>query len=394
MNNPGRPMTAGAFRRRRPAGAGIVALAAAAVLGLASPAAAAAVAPAAGTEVGDYPVFVTNFQSNTVTDIGPSWHLTLPVGAGPISVAFTPDGRRAYVLNNIGDPATFQSSVSVIAGANTAHPTVSATFPLNTPLDGGNDIKIVVTPNGKYAWVESSANSEAIELGGVHTGHLTEITRFGEQFAPEGLAVTPNGEYLYVPNGDGLGSSLGVVSEASSRHPQDGGQILVDQLGTSPHAIAVTPDGKHAYVLAGFEQPDGTVSSGVSIINGASTGHPSVSGAVLNLGNLGTGFTAALAITPDGNHAYVPIEGENTVRVIDGVSTANPSVSGTILTVGNNPDDVAITPDGQFAYVPNVSDNTVSVIDGASTAHPSVSGTPLTVGDQPSAVAVSPVPAT
>jgi YVTN family beta-propeller protein len=69
-----------------------------------------------------------------------------------------------------------------------------------------------------------------------------------------------------------------------------------------------------------------------------------------------------VAVTPDGNHAYVANAGSSNVSVIDTVAnTAEP----TVITVGNSPVKVAVTPDGKRAYVTNLTSNNVSVIDTA-----------------------------
>ncbi|PEQ46184.1 YncE family protein, partial [Bacillus cereus] len=68
-------------------------------------------------------------------------------------------------------------------------------------------------------------------------------------------------------------------------------------------------------------------------------------------------FPTGVAITPDGNFAYVTNLGD--VSVID---TSTNTVIATVP-VGSSPFCVAITPDGNFAYVTNNIDDTVSVID-------------------------------
>lgn len=64
-----------------------------------------------------------------------------------------------------------------------------------------------------------------------------------------------------------------------------------------------------------------------------------------------TGFIRPLgvAITPDGETAYVTNQGGNTVTPID-VAT---NTIGTPITGFNLPDGIAITPDGKTAYVTN-----------------------------------------
>ena len=71
-----------------------------------------------------------------------------------------------------------------------------------------------------------------------------------------------------------------------------------------------------------------------------------------------------MAITPDGEHAYVTNRLDGTVSVI---TTATGVVSGTIA-LGAVPNGLAITPDGTQVYVANLvgqAGNTVSVIDTA-----------------------------
>ena len=74
---------------------------------------------------------------------------TIPVGKSPIGVAFTRDGKHAYVGNN-GD-----GTVSVIT---TATGVVSGTFTIGT-----NPAGVAFTPDGKHAYV--SNNSTALLRG-------------------------------------------------------------------------------------------------------------------------------------------------------------------------------------------------------------------------------------
>ena len=89
-----------------------------------------------------------------------------------------------------------------------------------------------------------------------------------------------------------------------------------------------------------------------------------------------------VAITPDGNFAYVTNFGSNSVTVI---GKADNTVTATVG-VGTNPHGVAITPDGNFAYVANQFSENVSVI---ATASNTVAAT-ITVGTWPVGVAITP----
>src|SRR5262249_29582243 len=51
-------------------------------------------------------IYVTNFNSNTVSVINPATNTviaTIPVGSGPEGVVFSPDGTRAYVANSVNN---------------------------------------------------------------------------------------------------------------------------------------------------------------------------------------------------------------------------------------------------------------------------------------------------
>jgi YVTN family beta-propeller protein len=139
-------------------------------------------------------------------------------------------------------------------------------------------------------------------------------------------------------------------------------------VGNDPFAIAITPDGKHAYVT-------NSVSNNVSVIDTATN---TVEAATLAVGTNPT----AVAVTPDGKHAYVANLGSNSVSVIDAASN---TVVATIP-VGNAPDAVAVTPDGKHAYVANSNSNNVSVIDTASNG---VVAT-VAVGNGPFGVGITP----
>ena len=91
-----------------------------------------------------------------------------------------------------------------------------------------------------------------------------------------------------------------------------------------------------------------------------------------------------VAITSDGQHAYVTNAGGGTVSVID---TANNTVGATVA-VGDVPNGVAITPDGKYVYVTNELSGTVSVID---TANNMGDGNPIQVTFYPTGVAITPL---
>src|SRR5208283_1911339 len=82
----------------------------------------------------------------------------------------------------------------------------------------------------------------------------------------------------------------------------------------------------------------------------------------------------SVAITSNGNYAYITDYGSNSVSVI---STATNTVTATIVGL-NEPDSLAIAPNG-YLYVTNFGNNSVSVINTATNAETAN----VPVGDYP-----------
>ena len=124
-------------------------------------------------------------------------------------------------------------------------------------------------------------------------------------------------------------------------------------VGWAPEGVAVHPDGALAYVA---NSGDRTVSVVDTIFN-------RVVG-VITLDEFGGApqplVPRGIAVSPDGNRLYVSDGAGNRLFVID--TTANHAIVG-IIPVGKKPYGVAVSADSKRVYVANTDDNTVSVID-------------------------------
>jgi YVTN family beta-propeller protein len=175
-----------------------------------------------------------------------------------------------------------------------------------------------------------------------------------------GIAVSPNGELVYVTNyGDNNVSVIKTVDNSVAAYIP---------VGKGPSGVSVSPDGAFVYV-------NNYSSNSVSVID---TSNDSVLDPPIPVGNSPFG----ISVTPDGDYAYVSNYGSGTVSVID---TSSHAVIDTIP-VGSRPWGVSVTPDGAYAYVSNRSSSTVSVID---TSKNSVIKS-IFVGGSPSGITVTP----
>jgi YVTN family beta-propeller protein len=213
----------------------------------------------------DY-AYVSDFCSNKVYVIDTVTNMkvaSIDVGAWayPLGISVSPKGGRAYVANFVG------GTVSVIDTAtNTLIDTDTSTPDIDPITVGIGPWGISVTPDGARAYV---ANSGSGTVSVIDTASNTlidtdlstdDIDPITVGNGPAGISVTPNGAYAYVNNsGDGTVS----VIDTTSNSLIDTDPITEDiidpiAVGKQPKGgIAVSPNGEVVYV-GNYE--DGTVS--------------------------------------------------------------------------------------------------------------------------------------
>lgn len=224
----------------------------------------------------------------------------------------------------------------------------------------------------------SNVRENTISLINVSDGSVLETIAVGR--GPQGLALSPDGRYLYVANQ--LDDTISVLSVPDTRFikniPAQGG----------PMAIAVSPDGGIIFVscyssglVTVLRADDGAVISAIPVGGGAAGLALSSDGKYLYAANrtegtisiiqtshyivatvidLGEAFgPSGIRISPGGDSLYVTGYWSNGVAVIN---RGDHQIRRMIET-GKGPSGIAFTPDGRFAYVKNEHDGTLSVID-------------------------------
>ena len=146
----------------------------------------------------------------------------------------------------------------------------------------------------------------------------------GTNSGPVAVAVTPNGNKVYVCNQ--YTSTISVFDVDAEPRP-----VTIDGI-PSPAGIAIAPDGDKAYVSLYWSGKVGVLDLATNALD------PQIS-----VGSK----PGAIAISPDGSRAYVCNQGSNTVSVID---LSDNSVEKTIEDIPS-PVAVAVTPDNATALV-------------------------------------------
>jgi DNA-binding beta-propeller fold protein YncE len=193
----------------------------------------------------DGTISVLKIDGAQVTQTG-----TIPISPGVAQVVFTPDGRHALavkspdnkvaMLNVDGDKVTYDKLDL---------PTYA--FPYN----------VVVSPNGKLAITadngsggSSDGNMDAVSVIDLEGPHPHVISHVTVEDAPEGLAISPNGNLAVAVNVNGSN-----MPQAWYHHKTGSVTVLriqgktvtaikTIQVGAFPEAVMISPDGRYIYV--------------------------------------------------------------------------------------------------------------------------------------------------
>lgn len=268
---------------------------------------------------------------------------TLPISVGttPQAIAFSPDGRKAYVAN--------KGSVYMI---NTITDTVMVPS-YGLPAPPAVPYGIVASPDGKRVYVaEGTAGIYALDAALIQLIPSESISGLtaggGTQDNPQGLAISPDGTKLYAAD-NRAGGAISIVNIA--------GKSVLSISSTAfganlvPLGIAPSPDGKSVY--AALADSTHIIPDIVEVLD-------AVTGTATTSISIGVSATpTGIAITPDGSRVYVTNQLANSVSVISTVS----NLVTTTIAGFNSPTGISISPDGAKAYIANKGDNTVKVVD-------------------------------
>ncbi len=312
----------------------------------------------------------------------------LNAGPDPVGATIGPNGSYLYVAN-YGSSAGASGLSAYSIGPGGALTTIGSF----TTGSAGSPNGIAISPNGAYLYVTNSADSTG--AGGLSAysigsgGALASIGTYATDNNPALAAISPNGAYLYVTNsGEGEGTGgLSAFSIGSGGAPTSIGSFTT---GPSPYGIAITPSGDYLYVTSST----GAV-SGFSI---------EADGALAALsGSVATGSSPeGMAISPNGGYLYVANYGSSNgtgglSAFSIGSGGALTPVPGSPFTTGAQPSVIAISPDGSYLYVTNSGSaagaaglSAYSI--GSGGALTPVPGSPFTTGSAggPSGAAVTP----
>jgi YVTN family beta-propeller protein/VCBS repeat-containing protein len=290
--------------------------------------------------------YVANDGSNTVSVINTATNTvaaTIAVGADPYDVAVNPNGNLAYVTN-LG-----AGTVSVIDTNPTSptYDTVTANIPVADPVG------VAVSPNGSLVYVTTQAGVDGPTVAVINTATNTVTATIPVSTTPYFVAVSPNGDNVYVTNYGNSTRGAGTLSviDTNPASPTYDTVTATIAVGRLPQGVAVSPNGSFVYVT---NEDSGTVSVINTASNAVTATIPvgsapfgvalSPDGSLAYVTNAGAGTVSVINTATNAVITTVPVFGPAGVAVSpDGsVYVANPGNPLLVISIGSAAPDVPI----------------------------------------------------
>ncbi|MGA1985215.1 MAG: beta-propeller fold lactonase family protein [Candidatus Sulfotelmatobacter sp.] len=280
---------------------------------------------AANAGEGDVSLFLIS-SDGTIAESGSR----TPVGTDPTVLAMDSKGAYLYVANT-GDESISAFSISATSGVLTPVSQVSGpTAPLGI-------IPINLQVAGGFLYVTGAGEQGYIEVFSINNGVLTPLSPASFYITgtnPYGLAITPNGSYLYTANN--VDNSISEFSVTSGALSQFSNSPIGQQTGYSgPVALLIDKSGKYLYVA----------NQGTTNLAGYSIGSTDGSLTLLTTSPFGTGANPSV-LASDSGGAYLFVGNQKSPFAIQSFSLDTSSGQLTSVhsyTVPNAPASIATT---------------------------------------------------
>ncbi|MGD0988907.1 MAG: beta-propeller fold lactonase family protein [Candidatus Sulfotelmatobacter sp.] len=280
----------------------------------------------AGQGENDISLFDIN-SDGTITEVTPR----TATGTLPFLLAMDPGGAFLYCAN------VLSNSLSVFSISSSGSLTPLGNSPFTINLSPKN---MQISPSGKFLFI--SAPSQVTGL--VATFSLTagvpafvSLTSTADN-DPSGLAVSPNGSYLYTANSTANSVSIYSIGSSGALTPVTGSPLSAN----FQHPVAVTVDPKGAYLyVADQGTSQGTTGGSSNIASfsiSSSTGFPA---AVTDSPFASESESSFVVLDPTGPYLFVGNQASNAGVQAFGVSAGSLNTIAS-YSVGNTPSSIVI----------------------------------------------------
>lgn len=180
-------------------------------------------------------VYRFDAAAGSLTPNSPPFARVAP-GSGPRHLAFAPDGRRLFVINEMLSTLT-SMSYDPAAGTLQEIQTVS-TLPTGVGRPDTSTAQVCVHPNGRFVYGSNRGDDSIAVLSVDGDGHLKWVERVSTQGkVPRNFQIDPTGRYLWAANQNSDSIVLFLVDGATGKLTPTGQTLSVG----SPVCVVFSP---------------------------------------------------------------------------------------------------------------------------------------------------------
>ncbi len=275
---------------------------------------------------------------------------TTNAGNNPSFLAFTPDGRFLYAVNEQGQNG--QVASFSVAGA-----TGALTFLNRVPSQGAGPTHVAVDRSGRWVMVANYGGGTAAVLPIRNDGSLGQaVDTESPGMQAHQIVTDPSNRFAFVP-------CLGSNWVAQYLFDADAGTLTANAVprvnsaaGAGPRHMAFHPSGRFAYVI---NELNSTMTA-YAFDGDAGTLSPIQTLSTLPAGFTGGNTCAEVEVHPSGRWLYGSNRGHNSI-VIFGLdqATGQMTLLGHAATGGNTPRHFSLAANGTLLYVANQGSGTI-----------------------------------
>ncbi len=280
---------------------------------------------------GDF-AYVVNVGSNWLQKFNSSdisLEARIRTGSDPTDVAVSPDGNFVYVVNK---------------GSNTLQKFNASNLSLAVFANTGNaPTAVAVSPDGNFVYVITPGSNTLFKFSAVNLSLVDSVATGAN---PMYLAISPNSNFVYVVNK--MASTLQKFNASTL------GLVASTTTAIAPTYVVASSDGSYVYVGSYFNEK-------LQKFNASN---------LTELVTVSLAGPAKLAISPDNNYLYITKkEYDDTVLKFNtsDLTQAGSVQAGSFAQLGKVPYGVAVSPDGSSVYVSNYFGNTLQKFDSSFT---------------------------
>lgn len=298
-------------------------------------------------------------------------------GVNLYRIAVDPSGKFVYTADYSDNKVTL-FSIDAATGAITRTSRISARKAPTAIAFSSGSTPVTYTPKTAYVANTGAHSMSQYTVGTDGALAAMSPATVGTGLSPIALATDLTGTYLYAANSTAQTVSMYSASASGALAP-----LASPPVSVGADHVAIDPARKYAYIAN---------TAGNNVAQFSILGNGDLSGMITPTVSMSAGNQPyETAVDPSGRFAYVVTQGNTIYQFSIGSTGALVALTPATVAAGGYARAIAIHPNGLHAYVVNYNDDTISQYNISATGTLSAMTTPtVATGDGPIALAVDP----